>query len=599
MEVNVDVGRIDGGVCFASSSPAKPQASHEFLGHAGSLTSHKFDAATAHCSFAKSAELKLESETGRHYSSLAGEELEKRHIVSEPEKLRKAVELTIAAGYQLDQEAFGFLSTIASTEDPTEVMAKAIKTAENLNEKPPFIGRNFLEQLLQSNEAAKEMVPPQEPLQGNTQFQATSTTETGTRFRPYAKEVDAEINIIEDPSTKLRTSGTVEDFLAYFRDRFKRTEKMLRQRIDVRSAASIIDALKAPPKTRLRIIGMITEKRESKQRTILSVEDLQANIAVLVPQNTTEELKKKTQLLLLDQIVCLSVIKTSGNLLVADDIILPEVGQKPQHKAPVPVYAALTSDMHVGSTKFQREAFNRFILWLNGKYGNEQMREIASHVKYVLVAGDIVDGVGIYPNQVRELAIRDVYRQYRLAAKCLEQIPDYIQVVIIPGNHDVPRKALPQPAISNEFLESLQESRSVYSLGDPCYLSLHGVEVLMYHGRSLDDVISTVPGMSQNYPEKAMRLLLQSRHLAPIYGDKTTLSPETKDFLVIERVPDIFHAGHTHALGYCNYRGVLVVNSGCWQERTDYMQRLGFTPTPGKVPIINLQTLETTVIPFT
>jgi DNA polymerase II small subunit len=518
--------------------------------------------------------------------------------VSESEKLRKAVELTIAAGYQLDQEAFGFLTMIASTADPTEVMTKAIKTVETLNEKPPFINKNFLERLLSNAEVAQEIVPSQEPCQEPAGSQATQVTETGTAFHPYAKEVNAEINIIEDPSTKMSSGGTVEDFLAYFRDRFKRTEKMLRQRIDVRSAASIIDALKAPPQTRLKIIGMITEKRESKQRTILSVEDLQANITVLVPQNASEELRKRTQLLLVDQIVCLSVIKTRGNLLIADDIILPEVGQKPQHKAPVPVYAALTSDMHVGSTKFQRESFNRFILWLNGKYGNEHMKEIAGHVKYVLIAGDIVDGVGIYPNQVRELAIRDVYKQYRLAAKYIEQIPDYIQVIIIPGNHDAPRKALPQPAISDECLETLQESRSVYSLGDPCYLSLHGVEVLMYHGRSLDDVVSAVPGMSNNNPEKAMRLLLQSRHLAPIYGGKTTLSPETRDYLVIDRVPDIFHAGHIHALGYCNYRGVLIVNSGAWQEQTDYMQKLGFTPTPNKVPVVNLQTLETTVIPF-
>jgi DNA polymerase II small subunit len=343
---------------------------------------------------------------------------------------------------------------------------------------------------------------------------------------------------------------------------------------------------------------MVTEKRESKQRTILSVEDLQANITVLVPQNASEELRKKAQLLLLDQIVCLSVVKTRSNLLVADDIILPEVGQKQPHKAPIPVYAVLTSDMHVGSTQFQRESFNRFILWLNGKYGNDQMKEIASHVKYVLIAGDIVDGVGIYPNQVKELAIRDVYRQYRVAAKYMEQIPDYIQVVVIPGNHDAPRKALPQPAISNEYLETLQESRAVCSLGNPCYLSLHGVEVLMYHGRSLDDVISTVPDMNHNNPEKAMRLLLQSRHLAPIYGAKTTLSPESRDFLVIERVPDIFHAGHIHALGYCNYRGVLVVNSGGWQAQTGYMQRLGFMPTPGKVPVVNLQTLESMVVSF-
>jgi DNA polymerase II small subunit/DNA polymerase delta subunit B len=35
-----------------------------------------------------------------------------------------------------------------------------------------------------------------------------------------------------------------------------------------------------------------------------------------------------------------------------------------------------------------REAFNRFLLWLNGKYGNEKLRELASHVKYVIIAGE-------------------------------------------------------------------------------------------------------------------------------------------------------------------------------------------------------------------
>jgi DNA polymerase II small subunit len=93
-------------------------------------------------------------------------------------------------------------------------------------------------------------------------------------------------------------------------------------------------------------------------------------------------------------------------------------------------------------------------------------------------------------------------------------------------------------------------------------------------------------------------LLLKSRHLAPVYGGKTPLSPENRDFLVIEHVPDIFQSGHIHKLEYCNYRGVLVVNSGCWQEQTDYMRRHGVVPTPAMVPVVNLQTLETAVIPF-
>lgn len=516
-----------------------------------------------------------------------------------PERLQKAVELTIAAGYQLDREAFEFLSVLAETEDPTEIMGKAIKEISDLSEKPLFIDRNFLERLVKGPEPSKEIITELlNEASGKPTVLQAPVTEGKRLFRPYAKEVDANISVIDDPGARLDSGGTIDDFLEYFRDRYRRLEKLLRQRIDVKSAASIIDALKAPPNTRLKIIGMVTDKRESKQRTILTVEDLHANVTVLVPQNAPQEVQKKARSLLPDQVVCLSVAKTRSSLLIADDIILPDVAQRPQHKAPISVNAVLTSDMHTGSTKFTKEAFNRFILWLNGKYGNERMKEIASTVKYVLIAGDIVDGVGVYPNQMKELAVKDINKQYKLAAKFLEQIPDYIEVVAIPGNHDAPRKALPQPPISDQFLETLQESRKVRSLGSPCLLSLHGVEVLMFHGRSLDDVISTVPGMSHTHPQAAMRLLLQSRHLAPLYGGKTPLSPESKDSLVIEHVPDVFHAGHVHAMEYGNYRGVLILNSGCWQEQTDYMRRNGFVPTPAKVPVVNLQTLEVTVVPF-
>jgi len=517
--------------------------------------------------------------------------------MSEREKLQKAIETTIAAGYQLNRDAFEFLSIVAATDDPTAIMSKALQRIEGLEEKPLFIDRSFLETLLKQPEPSgeREVQPIEESLEEQPEKQLT---EGKSVFHPYAKDVEASISVIEDPTSKLGSNGTIEDYLQYFQDRFKRIERLLRQRIDVKAATPILEALKSPAKAKLKIICMITEKREAKQQIILAVEDLHASATILVTHNAPEELHRKAQLLLPDQVVCIAVVKTRGNLFLAEDIIFPEVGQKPQRRASEPIYAVLTSDMHVGSTKFQREAFNRFILWLNGKYGNDKMKEIAGHVKYVLIAGDIVDGVGVYPNQVKELLIRDIHKQYKLASKLIEQIPDYVEIVVTPGNHDAPRKALPQPAISDDFLKTLQETRKVYSLGDPCVVSLHNVEVLMYHGRSLDDIIATVPGMDHEHPEKAMKLLLQSRHLAPLYGGKTMLLPENRDFLVIERIPDIFHSGHIHVMGYCNYRGVLIVNSGGWQEQTDYMQKLGLIPTPGKVPVVNLQTLEPTVLSF-
>ena len=41
-----------------------------------------------------------------------------------------------------------------------------------------------------------------------------------------------------------------------------------------------------------------------------------------------------------------------------------------------------------------------------------------------------------------------------------------------------------------------------------------------------------------------MKILLKSRHLSPIYGNRTPIAPESEDMMVIDDVPDIFHAGH-------------------------------------------------------
>jgi len=500
------------------------------------------------------------------------------------ERLQKAVSLALEAGYQLDKEAFDFLEKLSKAEDPILIIEKTVKKAQSLPQKPLFIGRSLIEELL-TEETQKPAAPP-----------ALETKKT--IFRPYAKEIEPDIKVIEDPTGKIFTMGSVEDYLDYFRDRFKRLERILRQRIDAREAMPISEALKAPKNSRVKVIGMLAEKRESKQRIFLRIEDLNATVTVFVPQSLDEKTRAKVQSLLLDQVVCVVAVKGRNDLLVLEDVLFPDVPQKTPHKASIPVYAALISDLHVGSKLFMHEEFNRFLLWLNGKLGNTYQREVASKVKYVIIAGDIVDGIGVYPGQAKELAIKDIYQQYNLASKFIEQIPDYIELIIIPGNHDATRKALPQPAIPKGHAENLYQARKVRSLGNPCIISLHGVELLVYHGRSLDDIVATAPNQSFNKPGKAMKLLLQCRHLAPIYGQKTPISPEKRDFMVIERVPDIFHAGHIHVEKHEIYRGVLLVNSGAWQRQTTFQRKMGLDPTPGIVPVVNLQTLQVFTLNF-
>lgn len=503
------------------------------------------------------------------------------------EKTRKALMTAINAGYQIDPKAFAFLKTLPETSDMEEVVRKAVEKAETMPIKPFLISREMLEKVVKERSPEKEAEePPTIELTGK---------ET---FHPYAKEVAEEIKVLEDPTQTLSADGSVKGFLQCFRDRFERIEKLLRRRLDARDAVQINRALDARPNTSLKIIGMVTDKREQKRRILMRIEDLEASITVLVPPTGDPKIFEKAQKILLDQVICICATKGKNDLLIATDFIWPDIPERKPTMANIPVCAALTSDIHIGSRAFLGEAFDRFLLWLNGKVGSAKDRELAGKVKYVVIAGDLVDGIGIYPGQEKELVISNIFEQYRAVAKYIERIPDYIEVIIIPGNHDATRQALPQPAISRKYAEPIYSARRVTMLGDPSRVQLHGVDLLLYHGRSLEDVIGSVPNLTYQKPEKAMELLLKTRHVAPVYGGRTPIAPETSDHLVISEPPSIFHAGHIHVNGYENYRGTLIANSGAWLALTDYQRKMGVTPSPGRVPIVNLQTLQTVQMNF-
>jgi DNA polymerase II small subunit len=154
------------------------------------------------------------------------------------------------------------------------------------------------------------------------------------------------------------------------------------------------------------------------------------------------------------------------------------------------------------------------------------------------------------------------------------------------------RQALPQPAVPLDLAEQFYKLPNVTNVGNPASVKLDGVNFLVYHGRSLDDIIATIPDLSYSKPAGAMQVLLKSRHLAPMYGMRTALSPELRDMLVIDPVPDVFHAGHVHAVDVLEYRGTLIVNSGTFQAQTPFQANMGLEPTASIVPIVNLSTLE-------
>jgi DNA polymerase II small subunit len=342
---------------------------------------------------------------------------------------------------------------------------------------------------------------------------------------------------------------------------------------------------------------MVVEKRERQEKIFLQLDDLEDTVTILASAEERSAFVM-AQKVPLDQVVCVEGVRAKGDLIVAKQILLPDIPDHKPRLADEEVWAVFLSDLHVGSKKFLSEQLNRVFEWLNLQVGDMNQRAIAERTKYVVICGDIVDGIGIYPRQEQELAILDLYEQYKEAAKYLRKIPDQIEIIILPGNHDAVRQALPQPPIPKDFGEPLYESRNMISIGNPAEITLHGVRVLLHHGRSLDDIIAGVPSMEFTQPEKAMRLQLQCRHLASEYGKRTSIAPERVDHLVIQNVPDIFQSGHIHVMRYENYRGTQIVNSGAWQSQTDYQRRGGLVPTPGILTAINLETLQIRPIDF-
>ena len=244
-------------------------------------------------------------------------------------------------------------------------------------------------------------------------------------------------------------------------------------------------------------------------------------------------------------------------------------------RSPRATRVVFLSDLHIGSRSFLIDPWSSLVEFLHGRGARP---DVAAEVAHVVVAGDLVDGIGIYPNQERDLAIHDIVEQYRELARRLAELPSRLNVVVIPGNHDAVCPAEPQPGLPEEIRRELPAN--VRSVGNPSTFALDGVIIEAYHGRSFDDLIPAIPGASYARPTDVMKRMLAMRHLAPTYGGRTPLAPLARDGLVIDPSPDILVTGHAHTYGADQYRGVLLLNASTWQAETEYQRMRNISPVP-------------------
>ncbi len=412
-----------------------------------------------------------------------------------------------------------------------------------------------------------------------------------------AKEHEAEIKFTKNIKSENVSPGSIEDFVRLFNDRYAKMKKMFRERPSTRDFMTVSEALRSKKGDQVSVVGMITEKNESKKgNLILTVEDDTARIKVFF--SGSKELDEQVKFIMLDEIIWIKGSLGDG-IIFGKEFEFPDLPiSREVHRSEVDLCSVHISDIHVGSNAFLEKSFLKFIKWLNVRMGSPAQRELASRVKYLVIAGDLVDGVGTYPNQEKDLKILDVYDQYDRLYELLSMVPDWIRIIMSPGNHDATRNGEPQLPVEKQYAEKLYELPNVDMVPNPSFFEMNGVGTVIYHGTSIYDFVEGIPGIGHDKPVPAMKEMLRKRHLAPVYGGKTPISPEDKDYLLIDSYPEIFHTGHIHVNGYGNYRGTSMINSGGWQAQTDYQKMRNIMPTPGRVPIFDLKTHKISIMGF-
>ena len=411
---------------------------------------------------------------------------------------------------------------------------------------------------------------------------------------------DSCVKVVSTFPVVSRSAG-VKDFVNYFRNRYSEMKFFLQERPELTNLLSINKI--SGNRQGISIIGMVSDKKMTKNKNILfDVEDITGKIKVLISESK-KELYEKAQDICLDSVLG---FKCTGNreILFANEIIFPEANLYERKKSAVEEYALFIGDVHYGSKNFLEKDFLKFIDYLNGKV--ENIPEV-SKIKYLFIVGDLITGIGNYPNQEPDLKFSSLEEQFEGIADLLKQIRKDIKIILSPGNHDCVRLMEPQPLLDERYAWPLYELENVIITGNPSLVKIgetkyfEGFKILTYHGFSFPYYANTVPDLvsekAMNHPEKIMKFLLKHRHLAPTHAS-TQYFPLEKDALLIGEIPDIFVSGHTHKSGITHFNNILLISVSSWEGLTAYQEKFGNKPDHCKVPMLNLKTRQVKMLDF-
>jgi len=396
----------------------------------------------------------------------------------------------------------------------------------------------------------------------------------------------------------------VKDFVSYMKVRYNSLKKILLQRTDLQNTISISRLVSKQAKEPVSLIGFISSKEQTRNGYyILELEDPTGITKILISANNKELIDLMDEVVL-DELV--GICGTLGeNIVFANEFYFPELPLKEYKKCKDDVSAVFISDLHIGSSLFAKKEFENFIMWVNGNYGNEEQKKVARKVKYIIIPGDLIAGVGIHPLQEKELLIKDIYKQYEEVAKYFSLIRKDIKIVVCAGNHDALRIAEPQPKLSEDFAKSLYNLSNVIVVSNPGIVKIHNMfDVLLYHGFSFDYYVNNVTllrdaGGYENSVE-VMKFFLKKRHFAPTHMSSLYIPDVEKDPLIIEKVPDFFVTGHfNYDIKIGSYKNISLIGCSSFEYMSGFQEKLGHTNICwGTAVVANLKTRAMNIIDF-
>lgn len=408
--------------------------------------------------------------------------------------------------------------------------------------------------------------------------------------RPLAAEYSPNYRILHhlNYNGASESKGKALDFLQLFQDKYTFLQGELKNRgYQPRSLAKID---RQGRDSEFDVIVMVSEKTNTKNgHVLLSIEDMEGQAKALIPASDEELITRAKRLTVDDVIGMKCKLARTGELMIVKDFSWPDLPQRKPKTSDVDLGITITSDIHIGSKLFIRPWWEKFVSWMNREVGSDAEKARVGKLKYVVIAGDLVDGIGVYPNQINELEVKDIYEQYHQFENYLAQLPDYLEIFITPGNHDPCRWHDPQPQVLKEMVPTLYKQKNVHFLPSPAWLEIEGQKTLIYHGSGLIGGMFAM-NIPPTKPEEVIKELLIKRDLMSVYGTKHPYAPEPKAYMLVREHPDLYIGGDNHYNAYAQYRGTTIINNGCWQTTSAYAASKGFINTPGRVPQFNLQT---------